>query len=97
MISFGTPPAFRFDSETSTLSIKITKPDNNDPLIKDIVSQFKHVEKANVALSGGIDSQFALRVACELGDSPLIRGIDKYFLNFSIFSSLSVLSINPSP
>ena len=24
-------------------------------------------------------------------------GIDKYFLNFSIFSSLSVLSINPSP
>ena len=67
MISFGTPPAFRFDSETSTLSIKITKPDNNDPLIKDIVSQFKHVEKANVALSGGIDSQFALRVACELG------------------------------
>lgn len=66
MMTFGSPSAFRFDSETSMLSIKISKPDNNTPIIDDLVAQLQHVKKANVALSGGIDSQFALRVACEL-------------------------------
>lgn len=66
MITFGSPPAFKFDAETKTLIIKVAKPDNDRPVIDDIVSQLKHVKHANVCLSGGVDSQFALRVAQQL-------------------------------
>jgi hypothetical protein len=70
MMTFGSPPALRYDTETNLLSIKIRKPDNDKPIIEDLVDQFQHVKNVNVALSGGIDSQFALRVACEL-DVPV--------------------------
>ena len=66
MITFGSPPAFRFDDETSLLNIKIAKPSNLEPVINDIVAQLQHVKQANIALSGGIDSQFSLRVAKHL-------------------------------
>lgn len=70
MISFGSPPAFKFDSESKMLKIKIAKPDNDLPVIEDIIQQLQHVKQANVALSGGVDSQFALRVAKQL-DVPI--------------------------
>lgn len=66
MITFGSPPAFKFDDETSMLNIKIAKPNNLEPVINDIVAQLQHVKQANIALSGGIDSQFSLRVAKHL-------------------------------
>ena len=66
MITFGNPPAFKYDSDANMLSIKIAKADCSVPVLEDIVAQLQHVKQANVALSGGLDSQFALRVAKHL-------------------------------
>ena len=66
MITFGNPPAFKYDSDANMLSVKIAKADHTVPVLEDIVEQLQHVKQANVALSGGLDSQFALRVAKHL-------------------------------
>lgn len=66
MITFGNPSAFKYDANSNMLSIKISKSDDSSNALEDILAQLQHVKKANVALSGGIDSQFALRVAKKL-------------------------------
>ena len=67
MISFGNPPAIKYDTKHRMFSAKITKPNDDRPVLDNILEQLKHVTHANVCLSGGIDSQFALRVAKKLG------------------------------
>lgn len=66
MIEIGNPPAIRFDPETELLSIKIAKPKTADSVLDLIKEQLAHIKKANICLSGGIDSQFVLRVLNEL-------------------------------
>lgn len=66
MISFGNPPALKYDEQTKILSVKISEPKDEDPVVNNILDQLTHVTKANVCLSGGVDSQFALRVAKQL-------------------------------
>lgn len=66
MIKFGDPPAIRYEPEAKILKVKIAKPSNDNTLLENILEQLQHVEQANVCLSGGIDSQFMLRVAKKL-------------------------------
>jgi len=64
MIEFGNPPALKYDPDTQTLSVRIREPDNDSSLLELIKEQIKlaNVTKANLCLSGGVDSQFVLRV-----------------------------------
>jgi len=66
MITFGSPPAIKFNVESQLLSIKISEPKDSLSLVDKITQQLQHVTIANVCLSGGIDSQFMLRIAKKL-------------------------------
>ena len=66
MISFGSPPAIKYDTTTGILTVKVSKPSDSKTVLERIIQQLQHVKEANVCLSGGIDSQFALRVATQL-------------------------------
>jgi len=67
MIEFGNPPALQYYEEEKFLSITIKKPSGNSSLLDLIKEQLSHIEKAHICLSGGGDSQFALRVLQQLG------------------------------
>ena len=67
MISFGNPPAIKYDTSANIITVKISKPSDSKTLLQRILDQLQHVKQANVCLSGGIDSQFALRIAKQLG------------------------------
>lgn len=62
MIEFGKPPALQYYEEEKFLSIAIKKPKQECTLLDLIKEQLSHIEKAHICLSGGGDSQFALRV-----------------------------------
>ena len=67
MIEFGNPPALQYYEEEKFLSITIKKPEMDCTLLDLIKEQLSHIEKAHICLSGGGDSQFALRVLQQLG------------------------------
>jgi len=67
MIEIGNPPALQYYEEEKFLSITIKKPEMDCTLLDLIKEQLSHIEKAHICLSGGGDSQFALRVLQQLG------------------------------
>ena len=66
MIEFGNPPALQYYEEEKFLSITIRKPNQECDLLDLIKEQLSHIKKAHICLSGGVDSQFALRVLQEM-------------------------------
>lgn len=66
MIEFGNPPALKYYEDEKFLSITIRKPNTNDTLLDLIKEQLSHIKNAHICLSGGIDSQFAVRVLQEI-------------------------------
>ena len=69
MIQFGNPAALKYYSDEKVVEIKISKPTTNKSTLDIICDQLVDVKKANVCLSGGLDSQFMLRLAHRLGIS----------------------------
>ena len=66
MIQFGNPPALQYYEEEKFLSITIKKPKTESVLLDLIKEQLSHIRHAHVCLSGGVDSQFAIRVLQEM-------------------------------
>jgi len=66
MIQFGNPPAMTYYEEEKFLSITIKKPKTDSTLLDLIKEQLAHITHAHVCLSGGVDSQFAIRVLQEM-------------------------------
>jgi len=66
MIQFGNPPAMTYYEEEKFLSITIKKPKTDSTLLDLIKEQLSHITNAHVCLSGGVDSQFTLRVLQQL-------------------------------
>ena len=69
MIQFGNPPALQYYEEEKFLSITIKKPETERTLLELIKEQLSHIKHAHVCLSGGVDSQFAIRVLQEMNVS----------------------------
>jgi hypothetical protein len=67
MITFGSTPAVTYLPDLRSLEIKISKEPPDQPLLTLLQEQLSHVTLANVCLSGGVDSQFILRLAKTLG------------------------------
>jgi hypothetical protein len=70
MIEFGNPPVLSFDKNNNLLDVYIKKPDNNRTILELIGEQLKDVKKAHICLSGGVDSQFWVRI-CDHFNIPM--------------------------
>lgn len=66
MIEFGNPPVISFDETTNYASVYIERPEESVSVMDKLAVHLRDVKKAHVCLSGGVDSQFWLRVCSQL-------------------------------
>lgn len=62
MISFGNPSVIEYDTNAHAYQIHIEKPIAGVTALDRIYHNIQYVKKAHICLSGGVDSQFWLRV-----------------------------------
>lgn len=62
MINFGTPTVLSFNTSHNTLDVFINKPEHTTTVLESLAPLLKDVKKAHILLSGGVDSQFWVRV-----------------------------------
>lgn len=70
MVLFGDPHVLEFDESSNVLGVHIAKPDREITVLEKLRTHLQDVKHAHIALSGGVDSQFWVRV-CDHFNIPM--------------------------